>query len=880
MPRLKRCAGLIGVVLLVHVSCCNGMRDSLLSPAKHLIHVGDVHVEDRVSFKLHFQLCNVDELTASASEVSNPSHKHYGNYLTAEAACAMTRCPDHAITLNLVRDWIHSADGDVEMEEGCSHVKLTMDAATATRLLPGSRLSVYRRAGDVDNSKTLIRARGKIELPQQLASHVQLVTGLHDLVGGHTKYHSVRNRSYGFGLQALPGGDRNMTETIITPRVLRALYGHPQGKEERLRGGGGPVGKDGNKQGIAAFDDFYRESDLCAASALLTSDDYWLQPPDVDYVGPDIDPEADEAESDLDTQYMTAVAPGVPTLFLNHPEGEWILDWAQGAAEVYPPDKGGPLVWSISYGFPEDWQCLLSDDICGPAGSVTDPSEYLMRTNTELARLAAMGVTVLVSSGDDGSSGFGATCPVDPLWPVDVSGGLAEPTVCPFDDKKDCKCGSFVLELEQDGTEPLQCILPVGLAVSSMGLEGTATGADCAATILDLDCAALLESLEPQGDNLAIMGSVDQTCHAAFNLTTLSFYSDCDCARVPTMVNEKCSIRGYDVARDLKGKSPFTPDFPASSPWITSVGATQVAWELSGSCKHADLLGPGRAATTEHAVSKLTGGFDGGGGFSNYFPAPVWQSDAVAKYLNSGAAPPLSMFNISNRAYPDISLAGHNFLVLVEGQIRTVGGTSASAPSLAGLISLLNERLMAKKRPRLGFLNPLLYKMAIEHPEAFLPITPHEYDLRGSDLEPLIGPSVTVGSNKCTRFSCCQWGFSNSANGWDAVTGHGTLNFEQAATYLGVGTTPISPTSAYSKARERIYTVTILMLTLALLGLTAAYVYERRPRLLFGRPGGGGSRFTRRRGRGQQPRGGLLAEMVADESNSGDPYAPLLGSDS
>jgi hypothetical protein len=47
-----------------------------------------------------------------------------------------------------------------------------------------------------------------------------------------------------------------------------------------------------------------------------------------------------------DTQYMLAMSGNVPTLFLNHAENEWMLDWAQQASsEQYSPDNGGPLVW-------------------------------------------------------------------------------------------------------------------------------------------------------------------------------------------------------------------------------------------------------------------------------------------------------------------------------------------------------------------------------------------------------------------------------------------------------------------------------------------------------------------------------------------------------
>lgn len=75
----------------------------------------------------------------------------------------------------------------------------------------------------------------------------------------------------------------------------------------------------------------------------------------------------------------------------------------------------------------------------------------------------------------------------------------------------------------------------------------------------------------------------------------------------------------------------FAPDWPTCCPYVTSVGGTQVIFGK------------------EHAWS------DGGGGFSNTYAMPSWQTAAVKKYLSSGVAPSSSYFNASGRAYPDIA---------------------------------------------------------------------------------------------------------------------------------------------------------------------------------------------------------------------------------
>ena len=51
---------------------------------------------------------------------------------------------------------------------------------------------------------------------------------------------------------------------------------------------------------------------------------------------------------------------------------------------------------------------------------------------------------------------------------------------------------------------------------------------------------------------------------------------------------------------------------------------------------------------------------------------------------------------------------GEGFQVVINGETEAVGGTSASAPTFAGIVSLLNEaRIQGGMKP-LGFLNPFL----------------------------------------------------------------------------------------------------------------------------------------------------------------------------
>ena len=57
------------------------------------------------------------------------------------------------------------------------------------------------------------------------------------------------------------------------------------------------------------------------------------------------------------------------------------------------------------------------------------------------------------------------------------------------------------------------------------------------------------------------------------------------------------------------------------------------------------------------------------------------------------------------------------YYIVQDGSDTVIGGTSAAAPTLAGMVSLLNDALLAAGKPTLGFLNYFLY----QNEGAFLP---------------------------------------------------------------------------------------------------------------------------------------------------------------
>jgi kumamolisin len=184
-------------------------------------------------------------------------------------------------------------------------------------------------------------------------------------------------------------------------------------------------------------------------------------------------------------------------------------------------------------------------------------------------------------------------------------------------------------------------------------------------------------------------------------------------------------------------------DFPSSSPSAVACGGTTLQ------------AASGNSAIASETVWNEESQGEGatGGGVSDYFPKPAYQSQV-------NVPPPQSQGG--GRGVPDVAgdadpLTGYN--VLIDGAQSVIGGTSAVAPLYAGLFALINELLVKQGKPRAGYVHPALYG----NPQAF--------------------NDITSGNN----------GAFSAAPGWDAATGLGSPN--GAAIVSALTSTP-SPTLA------------------------------------------------------------------------------------
>ncbi|KAH9041189.1 subtilisin-like protein [Lactarius hengduanensis] len=155
-------------------------------------------------------------------------------------------------------------------------------------------------------------------------------------------------------------------------------------------------------------------------------------------------------------------------------------------------------------------------------------------------------------------------------------------------------------------------------------------------------------------------------------------------------------------------------------------GSVRFAPHFPATCPYVTAVGGTTGYGPEFAASLS------GGGFSNHFQRPYYQEKAVTKFLQHLGNQYQGNYNATSRGIPDISAQALRFPIIVKGGQKVVYGTSGSTPGRARL-------------PQ-----PWLY---------------------GSGKSGLT--DITSGSNP----GCNTRGFS-ATEGWDPVTGLGTLDFQ------------------------------------------------------------------------------------------------------
>jgi kumamolisin len=186
--------------------------------------------------------------------------------------------------------------------------------------------------------------------------------------------------------------------------------------------------------------------------------------------------------------------------------------------------------------------------------------------------------------------------------------------------------------------------------------------------------------------------------------------------------------------------------FPASSPWVTAVGGTNLR------------LDRGNRIVKERVWNDAPvqpGG--GGGGLSRIGARPFYQGGARYHQLSK------------RRMVPDISgladvYPGYEIFCSAQAECLSlgwlpIGGTSVSTPLNAGGVVLANQLAREAGQPPLGFINPLLYRLG---------------RVQGRDR---VFNVVVEGNNNLSESLSAPVRCCTATKSWDRASGWGSIRF-------------------------------------------------------------------------------------------------------
>ena len=225
--------------------------------------------------------------------------------------------------------------------------------------------------------------------------------------------------------------------------------------------------------------------------------------------------------------------------------------------------------------------------------------------------------------------------------------------------------------------------------------------------------------------------------------------------------------------------------FPGSSPWVTGVGGTAIAigknnnyeWETGMGDSEAETLN-GKTWSTEPGTFL----FGGGGGTSNYFSQPWYQSlvvpTSLSKHQLNGTTTKQPM-----REVPDVAMEGDLLVSTMVGFTQTLpdgttgyaeagyGGTSVASPLFAGVQA---DAQQAQGGWAIGFANPEIYlRDLLLGSYAFHDVTDHP---GGATEAVSIDTGVQNNLQTGLLFTLGSDWTLKATRGYDDVTGVGSPN--------------------------------------------------------------------------------------------------------
>ena len=326
--------------------------------------VGPTTTNERLQFKVAMNPRNMDVLKAALYKVSDPTNPEYGQWWTGNQISELISPPREE--QELVQNWLstfnfeYSLHGDYFIVEGDMH---EVERALSTKF--------YTFRHTEKNGATVDRAM-EYTVPAFLDNVVKMVSGLTGFpttdAHRHLKVRTVSNK-------------RDDSKGKVCPEVIWQLYNMAYTPETHFYN---------SSLCLVAYTNLpaYRDTDL-----KVFEDNTLLPEVTPDHIVGRFFSTIPLDESTLDVEYGIGISENTSTWFWT--SSGWLYDFNTDFLATDPV----PFVVSMSYGYPEDGQCDIGD-----CNGMTN-EQYTNTVNDQYLQMTMRGVTIVVSSGDQGAQG-------------------------------------------------------------------------------------------------------------------------------------------------------------------------------------------------------------------------------------------------------------------------------------------------------------------------------------------------------------------------------------------------------------------------------------------------------------------------------------------
>jgi len=229
-------------------------------------------------------------------------------------------------------------------------------------------------------------------------------------------------------------------------------------------------------------------------------------------------------------------------------------------------------------------------------------------------------------------------------------------------------------------------------------------------------------------------GLCESMINTGYNLNTINQLLQQANAQGITIISAAGDSGATDCDSAGLASEGLAVDFPSSSPFVTSAGGTQFSGDVNNASTYWNSSNTSTPYTSSvknyipespwnetTASGGLTDGGAGGGGASAYFAKPAWQVGIGVPNDGSRDVPD---FSLNSGAIHDGTIVCSQFNSLNDctngfldsnGNIDVFGGTSVAAPTFAGILAMVEQKLGPNPttgKYGLGNIGPNLYGLA------------------------------------------------------------------------------------------------------------------------------------------------------------------------